>query len=153
MFNRKILKPSKVGKKRVEKYKGVHSRRISKYIKNRSKGDLDLSKSPLEYLPDGLKIGGDLILDGSNIKKLPEDIVIGGDLGISYTNIKYLPNGLSVDNLYASYSSLNKLPKNFRVKGMMFLTGTPLKNQKRFSLISFLKNISFFLIYNIAKKF
>jgi hypothetical protein len=43
------------------------------------KGDLDLSRSNLVYLPDNLHVGGDLDISFTKIKKLPNNLRIGRD--------------------------------------------------------------------------
>ena len=48
---------------RAERYKILIQRRIQQYIKNGSIGELDLSRSTIEKLPDNLiKVGGNLWL-------------------------------------------------------------------------------------------
>ena len=53
------------------------------------KGDLDLTYSNIESLPEGLKVGGDLRLDGcANITSLPKGLVVYGDLNVSNTSLE-----------------------------------------------------------------
>ena len=60
-------------------------------------GDLDLTYSNIESLPEGLKVGGNLILRYSRIESLPEGLKVGGDLRLDgCANITSLPKGLVV---------------------------------------------------------
>ena len=61
-------------------------------------GDLDLTYSNIESLPEGLKVGGNLILRYSRIKSIPKGLKVGGDLRLDgCDNITSLPKGLVVD--------------------------------------------------------
>jgi hypothetical protein len=61
------------------------------------KGDLDLTKTDIESLPDGLKVEANLSLYGcKNIQSLPEGLEVGGFLDLGYSNITSLPKGLKV---------------------------------------------------------
>ena len=65
------------------------------------KGDLDLSHTEIESLPEGLKVGGWLDLAYTFIESLPEGLKVGGHLDLIETDIKFLPKGLEVGrNLY-----------------------------------------------------
>ena len=60
-------------------------------------GDLDLTKTDIESLPDGLKVEANLSLYGcKNIQSLPEGLEVGGFLDLGYSNITSLPKGLKV---------------------------------------------------------
>jgi hypothetical protein len=109
----RILIPRNV-KGRKEKLKKIHWRKVLKYIKNGCNGDLNLLRTPLEFLPDDLtRVGGTLDLDRSKIKKLPDNLKkIEGSLWLRNTLIEYLPEDLiSVDgNLVLLKSKIKKLP-------------------------------------------
>jgi len=65
------------------------------------KGNLDLSRSEISFLPEGLKIEGDLFLYYSMVE-LPKGLEIGGNLHTSNT-IYDLPKGLKLGgDLYLS---------------------------------------------------
>jgi hypothetical protein len=60
-------------------------------------GDLNLSFTKIQSLPDNLKVGGDLYLyDSSNIKSLPDNLTVGGDLDLTLSLLESLPNNLKV---------------------------------------------------------
>jgi hypothetical protein len=62
-------------------------------------GELDLNRSEITSLPEGLKVGGDLNLHMcKNITSLPEGLKVGGWLDLyGCENIKSLPKGLEVE--------------------------------------------------------
>ena len=77
------------------------------------KGDLDLSHTEIESLPEGLKVGGWLDLAYTFIESLPEGLKVGGHLDLIETDIKFLPKGLEVGrNLYIDDSPLIKYSDN-----------------------------------------
>ena len=50
------------------------------------KGDLNLSETPIESLPNGLVVSGDLILsECESLRSLPEGLKVGGDLDLFYS--------------------------------------------------------------------
>ena len=85
-------------------------------------GDVNLSKSKIESLPDGLKVVGSLDLSDSNIKFLPKGLKVGGSLSLSYSKIESLPDGLKVGKfLYLSGSNIESLPKDLKVGKDIYL--------------------------------
>jgi len=73
------------------------------------KGDLDLSNTGVETLPEGLQVSGWLDLAYTFIEYLPEGLKVGGHLDLIETDIKFLPKGLEVGrNLYIDDSPLIK---------------------------------------------
>ncbi len=71
--------------------------KIQLYIKNGCVGDLYLCFSPINKLPSNLKrIGGDLIISYTNLDELPNNMVIEGDLWCRYTNIEKLPDDIEI---------------------------------------------------------
>jgi hypothetical protein len=130
----RILIPRNL-EKRKEDLKRIHWRRVLKYIKDGSQGDLDLRKTPLEYLPDDLiEVGGDLYLNYSKIKKLPDNLKeIKGSLYLTNTSIEYLPENLiRVDrHLYLSESKIKTLPDNLKIGINLFLRDTPINQLPR----------------------
>jgi len=74
------------------------------------KGNLDLSDTPIQSLPNGLEVEGDLFLDNTPIQSLPNGLEVGGSLGLSNTPIQSLPN-------------------NLKVGGILNLIGTPLSKK------------------------
>jgi len=127
-MRKQILKPRKTGEERKGNYKVSIEKRIKKYIKDGSKGDLDLSRTPIEKLPDNLKVGGSLDLDNTPIERLPDNLQVGGGLYLDNTPIKELPDNLQVgSDLYLDNTPIKELPDNLQVGGILFLTGTPIK--------------------------
>jgi hypothetical protein len=149
----RILIPRNV-EGRKEGLKRIHWRRVLKYIKNGCNGDLDLSKTPLEFLPDDLtSVGGDLDLSFSKIKKLPDKLrkiggylwlrrtpleflpeeltSVGGDLDLLKSKIKKLPDKLEKigGSLWLDNTSIKHLPENLIIDWNLFLFHTPLSEK------------------------
>jgi len=74
-------------------------------------GDLDLTYSNIESLPEGLKVSGDLILSYcENISSLPEGLIVRGNL------------------ILQDCSQLYSLPKGLKVGGTLYIDMSPLGN-------------------------
>ena len=95
---------------RKDKKKQLDYRKIQDYIKNGSKGNLDLENSQITELPDNLKVGGYLYLENTQITELPDNLTVGGYIELRDTPITKLPNNLTVD-------------------GVIYLDGTPLSKK------------------------
>ena len=90
-----ILVPRNV-ESREEKKKRIDYKRIQEYIKNGSKGYLDLTETPLTKLPDNLtKVGGDLFIQNSDIEDLNNLEYVRGSLWANDIEIKSLPENLT----------------------------------------------------------
>ena len=103
--------------------------KIQEYIKNGSEGDLDLWRSPIQFLPRNLtKVGGKLNLMRSQIEKLPDNLTVNGTLDLDgCENLKSLPNGLKVKyNLDLRYTNITSLPSDLEVGGILILYRTPI---------------------------
>jgi len=88
----KILVPRNL-ENRDEDYKRIIYQKIQNCIKNGSKGNLYLSKSPIIKFPDNLvKVGGNLDLWKSQIKSLNNIQIIEGDLDLNRSQIESLGN-------------------------------------------------------------
>ena len=89
------------------------------------KGDLNLSETPIESLPNGLVVSGDLILsECESLRSLPEGLKVGGSLDLSYSlHLDSLPNGLVVggDLILSGCESLDSLPEGLKVGGYLHL--------------------------------
>jgi hypothetical protein len=84
--------------------------------------ELDLSETPIQSLPDNLRVEGGLYLDGTSIQSLPDNLSVWGNLELSRTPIKFLPDNLFfMKDLGLSFSSIEFLPKNIRVNGNLYL--------------------------------
>ena len=75
-----------------------------------NEGNLDLSQSDVEELPENLTVGGGLDLRGTQITSLPENLTVGG-------------------GLYLSGTQITSLPENLTVGGWLDLSGTQITNQ------------------------
>lgn len=51
------------------------------------KGSLDLTRTKITSIPDGLKVGGSLDLRGTQITSFPNGLIVKGTLDLSGTNI------------------------------------------------------------------
>jgi hypothetical protein len=71
-------------------------------------GDLILTYSDIESLPEGLNVRGDLDLFGSKLASLPEGLKVRGYLDLRYSSIESLPKGLKVRDLHIWDTSLTK---------------------------------------------
>ena len=72
-------------------------KKITDYVRGGSKGDLDLFGTPIQSLPDGLKVGGSLYLGGTPIQSLPPGLKVGGYLNLKHTPIQSLSPDLEVE--------------------------------------------------------
>ena len=68
----------------------------AKRMMERNGGDLYLSGTQIQTLPEGLTVGGWLDLSGTQIQTLPEGLTVGGSLYLRNTQIQTLPEGLTV---------------------------------------------------------
>ena len=118
--------------------------KIQEYIRNGFEGNLDLRRTPIQFLPknltrvggylwldfcenlqslpNGLKVDDDLDLRNTNITFLPTDIQVKGELNLRNSSIKSLPSDLEVGgDLVLMYSQIEKLPDNLTVNGRLDL--------------------------------
>ena len=99
--------------------------KIQDYIKNGSKGDLDLRGTLITSLPNNLKVGRDLWLGYSKITSLPNDLQVGGRLDLRGTLITSLPDNLKVGgDLWLGDSKITSLPNDLQVEGSLYLRNT-----------------------------
>lgn len=126
----KILIPRRSAEEREKNYLISTQKQIQQYIKDGSKGNLDLRNTPITSLPNNLKVEGGLFLGGTKITFLPNNLKVGGSLFSSDTEITSLPNGLQVGrNLYLSNTLITSLPDNLQVGGELHLNNTPLSKK------------------------
>ena len=69
--NNKILVPRRSAEEREKNHAIAIQKQIQQYIKDGSKGDLDLNNTPITFLPQDLKVGGNLDLVNTPITSLP----------------------------------------------------------------------------------
>ena len=81
---------------RKDKKKQLDYKKIQDYIKNGSKGNLDLENSQITELPNNLQVGGSLYLNYTPIQKLPDNLKVVGSLWLHDSQITELPNNLEV---------------------------------------------------------
>ena len=92
------------------------------------KGDLDLTGSEIEELPEGLKVGGDLYLEYSSITSLPEGLEVGNHLDLRGINMESLPKGLKVGGILdLDESAMESLPEGLEVYGDLCIADTRLE--------------------------
>jgi ribosomal protein S20 len=143
----KILIPRRSPEERRKNFIKATQQKIQQYIKNGSKGDLDLRNTPITSLPDNLKqvggyldlsntpitslpdnlkhVGGYLDLYNTPITKLPDNLTVGGWLDLNNTPITSLPDNLTVGgDLNLNYTSITTLPDNLNVGGNLDLYNT-----------------------------
>ena len=114
--NESVLVPRRSKEERQKNYKIALNKKIQEYMKNGSKGDLDLSNTPITSLPEGLTVGEDLFFYATNITSLPEGLKVGGGLNVAYSTILSLPKGLEVGgDLYIHGTDLKKYKACFRI--------------------------------------
>ena len=84
-------------------------------------GVLDLSITPIQSLPDGLKVEGSLYAVGcENLKSLPNGLKVRGNLNLRNTPIQSLPNGLEVEgNLWLKNTPLSKKYTKEEIEAMV----------------------------------
>jgi hypothetical protein len=81
------------------------------------------------FTEDDLHINGDLDLTFSRIESLPEGLNISGDLNLTFCeNISSLPKGLIVRRnlIVEDCSQLYSLPKGLQVGGTLYINNSPL---------------------------
>ena len=83
----KILVPRRSKEERQKNYIIATQKKIQQYIKDGSKGDLNLNSTPITSLPDNLKVGGYLDLRNTPITSLPDNLQVGGILDLRDTPI------------------------------------------------------------------
>ena len=115
LFESKILVPRRSVEEREKRWTQEIYRKIQDYIKDGSRGDLNLNDTPIKILPDNLKkVGGDLWLGGSKIEDLNNLEEVDGFLDLCNTPIKKLPDRLkkicgSLNLLRSKIEDLNNL--------------------------------------------
>ena len=130
ILENKILVPRRSAEEREKNYLISTQKQIQQYIKDGSKGNLDLRNTPITSLPDNLKVEGGLFLGGTKITFLPDNLKVVGSLFSSDTKITFLSDGLKVGrNLYLSNTPITSLPDNLQVGGELYLDNTPLSEK------------------------
>ncbi len=122
--SKSILIPRRSKEERSKNHQIVLQKQITAYIKGGSKGDLDLSGTPIQSLPDNLKVGGNLNLYNTPIQSLPDNLKVGGYLDLSDTSIQSLPDNLEVrGKLYLRETPISKKYSADKIKNMVEYVG------------------------------
>lgn len=125
ILENKILIPRRSPKERQKNYLIATQKKIQQYIKDGSKGDLDLGHSPITSLPDNLKVGGSLYLDYGPITSLPNNLKVEGNLFLEGTKLTFLPDNLKVrGSLVLKNTPITSLPDNLQVGHILDLDNT-----------------------------
>jgi hypothetical protein len=132
VLKQRLLKTRRSPEDRTKNKTVAELQMVRQYIKDGSKGGLELTHTKLTHLPDDLVyVGGTLNLQGSDIESLPIGLTqINGSLGLSKTHITELPSGLSILNhlFLTGNESFESLPDDLEVGGSIYLGGTSLKS-------------------------
>ena len=125
-----ILVPRRSPEERQKNYLIATQKKIQQYIKDGSKGDLDLRNTPIQSLPNGLTVGGHLNLMGAPIQSLPDGLKVKGHLTLYKSQIQSLPDGLKVGGyLNLTDSQIQSLPNDLKVGDDLWLKNTPLSEK------------------------
>ena len=93
----KVLVTRRSPDERVKNFLIATNKQIQEYIKNGSKGNLNLENTPITSLPDNLTyVGGHLNLYGTSISHMPNGLTVEGDLVLADTKVVKLPNNLTI---------------------------------------------------------
>jgi hypothetical protein len=122
--------------------------KIYNYVKNGCIGDLNLVYSTLTHLPSWLvEVEGDLILTNSNIEEIPDSLILHSGIiaensKLKVFNRKYVNGHLDLDNCkitklpdhliingYLSVRGIQfeEIPKNLRIKRNLFIRSSNLE--------------------------
>jgi hypothetical protein len=121
-----VLKQRRSKEERSKNHIVAINQMIQKYIKNGSKGDLNLRNTHITRLPDNLiMVGGNLSLYGTQITKLPDTLkAVGGGLYAHGLPITTLPDGLVVGgDLILQDTPIESFPDGLVVGGDLHLSG------------------------------
>jgi hypothetical protein len=120
MESNQILIPRRSAEERSKNHLITIQKQIQQYIKDGSKGNLYLLKTPITSLPDNLKVGGDLYLFKTKITSLPNNLKVGGNLYLSETPITSLPGDLQVGGvLHLSKTPISKKYSKEQINSMV----------------------------------
>ena len=98
--------------------------KIYDYVKNGNFGDLNLRYSTLTHLPNWLtEITGDLVLSNSNIEDIPDSLKIDGGIYARYSKLKEFRRTEVFGDLSLDYTKITKLPDNLIVHGYLSVEG------------------------------
>jgi hypothetical protein len=130
-----------------EAYYAVEAqKKIENYIKQGSKGDLDLERvksgvsfpdnfvvngflnlrdATIKHFPDNMTINGNVDMEGAKFKTLPKNFKITGKLDLRSSQLTSLPDNLTVgESLIIGYTDISSLPKNLKIGEDLFMPST-----------------------------
>jgi hypothetical protein len=83
-------------------------------------GDIDLSNTHIQFLPDGFTANRNLVVNNNaQFKHLPEGLTVLGDLCISRTSVHSLPENAKIGGDVV-YSGTLQIPKSAVVSGTAY---------------------------------
>ena len=98
--------------------------KIYNYVKNGSSGELDLAHSMLTHLPNWLtKVEGNLVLSNSNIEKIPNSLTVTGDIVAPDSMLNTIEILVSHRSLLLDNCKITKLPDGLIVHGYLSVEG------------------------------
>lgn len=102
--------------------KEARSLAINGLLKNNTRitGDLQLSWTGVQNLPDHLTVEGHLNVSGTPIKKLPINLCVGRNLYMDNTEISRLPDDLQVKGNVHTDQKTRAYSKPVGVRGAIF---------------------------------
>ena len=120
ILENKILVPRRSPEEREKNYSIAIQKQIQQYIKDGSKGNLDLRDTPITSLPDNLKVRGSLFIENTKLTSLPDNLQVAVSLFSSYTPITSLPNNLKVGgDLDLRYTPLSEKYSKEEIRKMV----------------------------------
>jgi hypothetical protein len=134
ILENKILVPRRSPEERSKNYNIALQKKVQQYIKDGSKGDLDLNGTLITSLPDNLKVGGDLNLGYSPLTSLPNNLQVKKNLFLYNTKISSLPDNLKVGKSLSLHNTkISSLPNSLQVGGFLDLRKTPISKSKKYT--------------------
>ena len=115
-LNKSMFVSRRSKEERALSFKDTQLEVIKYYIKNGSKGPLEIGNLDSEFPSDLTLVGGDLTINASKITKLPDNLIVKGELFIGQCpNITVIPEGIKYKSLSLfmcpAITSISK-PKN-----------------------------------------
>ena len=98
--------------------------KIYNYVKNKRTDDLALIDSTLTHLPNWLTIVyGDLFITNSNIEDIPDSLIIKGSIFAINSKLKIFTKSEVFNNLNIDYSQITKLLDGLIIDGYLSVEG------------------------------
>jgi len=123
ILENKILVPRRSREERAKNLAAVHYKKIQEYIKNGSKGHLDLAGTPLKILPP-------------NLTRVEDYLDLGNSQITSLGNLEYVGN-----NLYLEGSQITSLGNLEYVGGSFHANNTPITSLDNLKTVVWILNL------------